>query len=321
MPVDIEGDHMVLLVWRGRLNLFWLSFVNGAQPQSVSSSDTSQLGGLPFDNLMSNISGSSATKQIQIQLHWSEYVQGKWSKAIASDLKKFVPLNVLDDFAPNKDVYIHVDKEVDANGNEGAARILVDMNGYNSFYGFRVTSKNCSPDFGYQYAEFAPETVYDAPGVDATQFTGSATLTSSFESQISGGTGTPETEFILNSVNSFDVLTCANPVVPPFLPANDPDYHEAGSLVGPFFFKDGSNPNFASQGAFQDERTFFVQPSLTETVLQEWDGWAIAPSPPPRILINPNLINQISVVAQVPVAGPVPVIPAIRSIRSTRCKI
>jgi hypothetical protein len=309
VPVDIESDHIVLLMWRGRLNLFWLSFVTGAQAPSVSSSDTSQLGGLPFDNLMSNISGSSAQKQIQIQLHFSEFVHGKWASAISSDLKKFAPLNVLDEFDANRDIYIHVDKEVDANGNEGAARILLDMNGYDDFFGFRVTSKNCSPDFGGQYAEFAPEMVYNAPGVDATRFTGSGTLTAGFANQFIGGNETVETENILNTVNNYELLTCGNPVVPAFLPTNDPNYQEAGSLVGPFFFKDDSNVNFATQASFQDERTFFVQPSLTETVLEEWDGWAVAPSPPPRVIVDPRYINQINVVAQVPVVGPVPIPP------------
>jgi ABC toxin N-terminal region/Neuraminidase-like domain/Salmonella virulence plasmid 28.1kDa A protein len=307
VPVDIESDHIVLLIWRGRLNMFWLSFVTGAQAPNVSSSDTSQLGGLPFDNLMSNISGSSAQKQIQVQLHCSEYVQGKWTNPISSDLKKFAPLNVLDDFDANRDIYIHVDKEVDANGNEGAARILLDMNGYDDFFGFRVTTKNCSPDFDAQYAEFAPEMVYNAPGVDATRFTGSGTLTAGFANQFIGGNETFETENILNTVNNYELLTCGNPVVPAFLPTNDPNYQEAGSLVGPFFFKDDSNLNFASQAAFQDERTFFVQPSLTETVLEEWDGWAVAPSPPPFVVVNPNLIDHINVVAQVPAAGPVPI--------------
>src|SRR5262249_38233143 len=156
-----------------------------------------------------------------------------------------------------------------SNGNEGAVRVLLDMNGYDSFYGFRITSKNCSPDFGEAYGEFASEVVYNIQFLpDATLYTGSQTLQANFQTAIGLFGSTPQTENILQSVDNFELLTCGNPVVPPFLPPNDPAYQEAGSLVSPFFFKDGPNPNFASQSTFQDERTFFVQPSLTETIVQ-----------------------------------------------------
>jgi hypothetical protein len=149
-----------------------------------------------------------------------------------------------------------------------------------------------------------------APGVDATLYTGSGTLQVSFQSAIaSDETSSTETENILQSLNNYALLTCGNPVVPAFLPPDDPDYQEAGTLVSPFFFKDDSNPNFASQATFQDERTFFVQPSLTETIVLEWQGWAIAPSQPLQVAVDPNLVNQIPVVAQVPTAGPVPINP------------
>jgi hypothetical protein len=144
---------------------------------------------------------------------------------------------------------------------------------------------------------------------DATLYRGSQTLQANFLTAIgSDGSVTFQTENILQSVDNFELLTCGNPVVPPFLPINDPVYQEAGSLVSPFFFKDGPNPNFGSQSTFKDERTFFVQPSLTETLVLEWEGWAIPPSQPDQIL-DPNFVDQINIVAQVPTAGPVPVPP------------
>jgi hypothetical protein len=145
-----------------------------------------------------------------------------------------------------------------------------------------------------------------APGVDATLHDGTGVLEVRFESQIaSDGTTTTETDQILQSANNYALLTCANSVVPPFLASDDPSfsYKEAGALVSPFFFKDISDPNN------QNEMTFFVQPSLTETVIQEWDGWAIAPSTPIQIAVNPSLLNQVNVVAQVPTAGPIAISP------------
>jgi hypothetical protein len=317
VPHDIAGDHMVLLRWRGRLNLFWVTFVDSAQPPAAQSSDTTVVANLPFNALLQNIGGQRAQRQVSVQLNWSEYIRGKWTKTVFS--KPSDPLNVEDWFSADRDIYIHVDKEVDANGNEGAARILLDMNGPDTFRGFRVTNKTCAPAFGEQYAEFAPEMVYtdssvSGLGVDATSFTGGSTLQASFLTSIApDGSGTPETENILNSVNQYELLTPANPVVPPFLlppfaPANVPDLQEAGSLVSPFFYKDAIDPNFSTQNAFQDERTFFVQPSLTETVIGEWESWAVTPAPPHQYVINPHVLDQINLTAQVP-ASPIPLSP------------
>ena len=251
----------------------------------------------------------------------------------------------MDNFDPTQ-VHPHVTKEIDANGNEGALLVHVDLPAPGQLYwvynlmaaeylaagntsayqwflngaatyepfaniAFRITSKNCNPDARPQYWQPAPLSPYNVSGVDATFYTGSSNLKVTFDSDIqSNGTGTPESENILNSVQNFELLPCSNPVAPPFTPANDPllpnnslEYWESGNLVSPFFFRDASNPAAGSQPAFLDERTFFVQPSLTETIMTEWDGWAITPFVPSQIWTNPDLINLIPVVPQVPVSN------------------
>ncbi len=325
VPLDIVGDHMVLLVWRGRLNLFWVNFIPQVQGPTKGSTDTNAAGGLGFNVLVQDIFSAQAKHQVRLQLHWSEYVKGKWTNAISTDPNAGNLLDVSDyylngnEFQPDRDVYIHVDKEMDAQGNEGAARILLDLQGIDTFLGFRVTNKNCAPGFGEQYAEFAPEMVYKDSSVsglktDATRFGGTQSLQAGFLTSIAqDGSGTPETEQILDSINNFELLTCANPVIPafllpPFAPAGEPDLQEAGSLVSPFFFKDTSDPNFAAQSAFQDERTFFVQPSLTETVVGEWQGWAIPAVHDNQYALDPNLLDKVHVVAQVP-PPPIPLPP------------
>jgi len=137
-------------------------------------------------------------------------------------------------------------------------------------------------------------------------YTSSAALTATFVNDIqTNGTGTNETERILDHIQNFDLLTCANAVAPPFLPANDPQYQAAGGLVSPFFVKDASSTSPNGSTAFLDERTFFVQPSLTETVVEEWDGWAIGPV---VSQVDPNTLAQLDGVAQVP-ASPIHINP------------
>jgi hypothetical protein len=308
VPIDIEGDHMVLAMWRGRLNIFWVTFTTGADAASnAKSNEPGGVANLTFDTLLTSISVSHARQHAKLQLHWSEYVSGKWTNRISSDAKSEKTISVPMSFEPNRDVFIHVAKEKDAAGNEGAVRVLLDFYSYEAAYGFRITSKNADPGFGMKYGQWADDYwLYNTGYVNATRFKGASSLEVSFETALkSDGTGTWETEHILNNVNEYELLAPGNPVVPPFLPTSDPEYQQAGRLVAPFFFKDGANPSFNKQSSFQDERTFFVQPSLTETVVQEWQGWAVGPSKPKQWEINPNLIDEVRVIPQVPI-GPVP---------------
>jgi hypothetical protein len=328
VTADIESDHMVLAIWRGRLNLLWLTFVTKAKaPDTGASSGAGGVGSLSFGTLFSDISSSRPQQQVQIQLHWSEYVQGKWTNRISTDVKNSEAINVMEGFDPSQ-VHLHVSKEIDSNGDEGALKVHVDFpiiydiawilgeifaalagkdpsQIQRANHTFRITSKNCDPVFSSAFYEAPPPMPYDAPGVDATVYTGSTALTATFLNDIkTDGTGANETEKILDHIQNFDLLTCSNAVVPPFLPTNDPQYQVAGGLVSPFFFKDASATG-PTGAAFLDERTFFVQPSLTETVVEEWDGWAIGPV---VSQVDPNVIGKIDVIAQVP-ASPIPIDP------------
>jgi hypothetical protein len=305
---DIESNHIVLVVWKSRLNIFWVNFT----PKSETPKSPQQGQGgtaaasLSLNDLTGGIEGSGPRSQIQVQLNWCEYFQGKWSDRIATDINRYSPIDVFPGYDPNKFIYIHVSKEVDSLGNEGAVRIHLDLNlgGGNGIRAFRVTSKNCDPDFGAQYWQSASSNPYNAYGWNATMYTGSGSLTSSFWGVIpSSGQSTWETEKILDTVNNYALLPCANPVAPPFLDPNEPEYWEAGGLVSPFFYKDTAHPSTTN------ELTFFVQPSLTETTVLEWEGWAIAPAAPAFNWNDPHLFDKVPIEAQVPVAGPVPVDP------------
>jgi hypothetical protein len=310
---DIESNHIVLAVWRGRLNVFWLTFITKQEAPSGGSGGKN-INDFGIYDLSSAIEGSNARPQLQIQLHWSEYFQGKWSNRISTDVNKFTPIDVFDGFTPDHDIYIHVSKEIDINGNEGAVKIHLDINlgGGNGIGSFRVTSKNCNPDFGAQYWEEGPGTPYNTFAVDATLGVGqndSSPLTATFESNISdnlftGPSGIPQTETILKNGSKFELLTVPNPISPPF--STSSDFWDAGGLVSPFFFHDNSSPNADSGSQFLDQRTYFVQPSLTETVIDYWFGWAIGPSTPTVNWYDPIYLTNIPVVAQVPAAGPIP---------------
>lgn len=344
VTLDIEGDHIALAVWRGRLNIFWLTFVTKAQaPPPTGSHSGGAVSGLDFGALATDIFTGAPQKQIQVQLHWSELVQEKWTTRISSDVEKSELISVHDDFDA-RSVHVHVSKEMDSQGNEGAIRIHLDFpakyeqeylkkralleklyardkqhrlgavsadlaafgNIPRANHAFRVTSKNCNPDFRSDYWLPPQKYPYSTTGVDATRYTGSSNLSATFQSHIqSSSVSTPDTETILNKASNFEILPPANNVTAPFLDPNDPLLADAGGLVAPIFFKDTSNPSAGVASPFRDERTFFVEPSLTETVIQQWEHWAVQP-PEVNHFMDPNILKEIDVVAQVPqVIGPV----------------
>ncbi len=307
---DIEGNHVTLVIWKGRLNVFWATFISQAKtPQSSGTGPGGSVSSLTFDDLSGAIAGAAAIPQVKVQLHWIEYYQGKWSNRISTDIDRYDPIIVPQDFNPSN-VLIHVSKEVDSNGNEGAVRIHLDFAYPDDGVSFRVTSKNCAPDFSESYWEQAQSLPYDLAGADATEYVGSGSLHAVVETEVgTDGTMVGDTEQILKSVNNYGLLPCANPVLPPFVDATAPFfYQDAGSLVAPFFYKDTSNPN-ASSSNFSDELTFFVQPSLTETTIDEWGWWAVGPPMPAYNWADDTVFNNINVKAQVPAAGPTPVNP------------
>jgi ABC toxin N-terminal region/Neuraminidase-like domain len=348
---DIDGNHMVLAIWKGRLNIFWVTFISQQQPPRAGGTPPAgAVTGLDLAHLTAGVNQLSPSQQVQVQLHWVEYFQGKWTNRIATDPNSTPTVMVNPGFTPSS-VYIHVSKELDSSGNEGAVRIHLDfppVMGPRSYlfqtvsdtvnvldravlagassagsvvissqvqiggggYAFRLTSKNCAPDFGPQYWQAAPPNPYSASKVDATLYEGSGSLSATFLTDVqNSGAGTPDKEVILGKANNFSVLPVANPVVPsPFLDKTEPLYSQLGSLVSPFFYKDTSNP-WATATSFGDELTFFVQPTLTETTIDQWNGWAIGPAAPAHDWSNPALLNNFNVIAQVPVAGPKPVNP------------
>lgn len=79
LEIDIEGDHILPVVWNGRLMLFWAQFT---EKQEEGSSSTLITGG-PGDMTMSSPPPSTYLK---VKLAWSEFKKGKWgSKKISKE--------------------------------------------------------------------------------------------------------------------------------------------------------------------------------------------------------------------------------------------
>lgn len=83
-PIDlgIDGNHLVLTSWRGRLHLFWVSFLSQAKkneklPENFDPAKTAvDLKSLP------------APAMVQLQIHWVEYTNGKWGNRCSTEFEE-----------------------------------------------------------------------------------------------------------------------------------------------------------------------------------------------------------------------------------------
>jgi Neuraminidase-like domain/Salmonella virulence plasmid 28.1kDa A protein len=305
VKVDIEGDHLVLILWRERLHLFWVTFSRRSQapdPSSQGSGDRQAptLGQMHFHDLAQNLSTIAPKYQVQLQLNWSEYFQGKWSDRKSSDLNQATPIDVGPDFDPLR-TYIHASKEIDDRGNEGAVKIILDWPIHQAF---RLVGKNSEPTLSGDYWEDREADYYSFAhwGVDATKTKGSGAFHVHFSEEIVTQNGqmadtTTGPKTILQQGNDFAILVCDTPAMPVALQSLSLGNYlsaQAKVLGRPFFYQDSDN-----------DITLFVQPSLTETTINEWTRWAIPPSIPDHNLANDQWWNNIPLVSQVPHRGPV----------------
>ncbi|MCF2490253.1 neuraminidase-like domain-containing protein [Dyadobacter sp. CY347] len=82
IEVDVEGDHLLPVVWNGRLILFWGQFTEKQEQSSANSSITGSLSNKDQENVSeANLSLSSAepVKYYDMKLAWTEYRNGGWS--------------------------------------------------------------------------------------------------------------------------------------------------------------------------------------------------------------------------------------------------
>ncbi len=274
VSVDIESDHVVAVVWRERLHLFWVTFMDKAK-QIPNAAEN-----IPDDADVGEVAKAVSTlvppKEVEIQLNWSEYFQGAWKTRESSGFNRPIRVDVPSLFS-RRDVFIYATKEFDGDGEERAVRIQLtgeqnvatpysdgEFLPPNKFItAFRVVSKHSAPKIVPRDPPQPSNPPYSYSGTEITRYTGSKALEVSFLEKIEKEADQPRpsftwaTERILQQGEDFSLLMCANPVSYPSA--------EIGILVSPFFYQD-------------DQHTFFVEPSLTETTTKEWDGYAITPA-------------------------------------------
>jgi hypothetical protein len=81
VQVDIQGDHLIPIVWEGRLRLMWPVFTQQTITPPATDPVVSTTGGSS-----TSTAGPPAMNYWKIVLSWSEYYQGKWQpKQVSAD--------------------------------------------------------------------------------------------------------------------------------------------------------------------------------------------------------------------------------------------
>ncbi|MFL6255988.1 MAG: neuraminidase-like domain-containing protein, partial [Pyrinomonadaceae bacterium] len=265
VPVEIDGDHVVAVIWRQRLNLFWVTFLEKAKQNTNGAP-------LPLDMQGTVNVPTVPDRQVDVQLSWSEYFQGQWTPRESSGYVRPITVDVEKGF-DKRDVFIFAVKEYDADGEESAVRVqlsgevnMLEYQGKGEFTGgnqmrtaFRVVSKLSAPEVVERQPTQPYEMPYTKDHAEANRYVGKDSLEVSFVEKVeeSGGSSSASPKVqkqILEKADKFSVLLPSNLpqlVVPEFAP-----------LINPFFFQDRHH-------------TFYVEPTLTEQTFLEWQDWIV----------------------------------------------
>ena len=317
VTAEIQGDHIVPVIWRNRLNLFWVTFMDQADPnagpsdrrdffeefnqpkairvglgrserksektsglggmisealgqienvRNIPSKDkenTSGLAGMSLGAVSSGLRSAMSFKLVQVQLHWSEYFQGEWSTRESADFSASLTAVVSLSGFDAKSVHIYATKEMDGS-DERAVKINL---GGEINQAFRVVSRNSTPS-RHNGTEAVPSRPYTTSAIQSTQLIGNGVLQVTFNQRtetINGSvsSGPRATLPIVHPGVGFALLPCGN-LLDGLRVAPD-----IAALVAPLFYQDGLH-------------TFFVEPTLKEQTIEEWQEWVTKRTEPQR---------------------------------------
>jgi ABC toxin N-terminal region/Neuraminidase-like domain len=317
MPVEIEGDHIVPVVWRDRLNVFWVTFMDQADPDQIPLDETwkprtstdfpvdgskkevafklpggtdssKKVTEMSVGQLAGGVRSAVRRKLVKVQLHWSEYLQREWSVresgGYSASLTKSVPFNF-----DSAKVFIHATKDYD--GDEERS-VKIHLGGEIN-QAFSVVSRNSRPTGVNR--EPSPQTPYNTPEVQANRYVGNGAFKVTFAQRIETQVGeevktTKAMPDILQEGGQFTLLPCANTITV--------GSGEIASLVTPIFYEDSQS------------NTFYVEPTFRERTIEEWQEW-VTRTPEPEVEWNePDWWDKLHLSPMVPKHKvPVPVDP------------
>lgn len=305
VSAEIVGDHLAPVVWRDRLYLFWVTFMDKADPNPPASG-SKKLTDVTLSEVVTDLKSVIAKKQVDVQLHWSEYLRGEWTTPESGDFST-ISKTVKNPFHP-KTVFVHVSKAFDVETGEERG-VYVHLGGAIN-QAFYLAGRNSAPEQAGYSAK--PDNPYNSANTGlANRYSGSGELKVSFQERITtepGKTPPKANPSILQQGGEYTLLPCDNNLTAlgvsedAYLNAANPTalkaaielgVGEIASLMKPVFYQDNAH-------------TLFVEPSVTERTIEEWQDWVTrTPQPEPGWRL-PDWWKELVVIPEIPKKWPIP---------------
>ena len=297
VSAEIEGEHLAPVVWRDRLYLFWVTFLEKAREDTNSA--------LTLRDMAEKTVSASVEKEVEVQLHWSEYLQGEWKTRESGGLAASIVKSIGGHFDP-RSVFVHVSREPIENGG-----VYVHLVGP-ILCAFYLAGRNSAPEGKSYFSNFDLSrriNPYSAKRLLPTCYSADGALSVKFVNRVDAEAGMGPTWFeqtILGQARSYTLLPCNNNIILATIDGTSMDQAQGtsvtagesgsggiASLVKPVFYQDNAH-------------TLFVEPSVTERTVEEWADW-VAPvkryEPDSR---KPEWLKEIIVIAAKPTKWPTP---------------
>ena len=332
VTTEIEGDHVVAVIWRDRLHLFWVTFLEKAEQVTSDGDERSNVrdetlnGVMATTAVLNNVSDQPSSKdanvpnnvsdqpslkdltlndvvaktagftrrRVQAQLNWSEYFQGEWTTRNSSGFDNPVSTVVKPHFDSRRDVFTHVTKEYE-NGEERAVKVHLHFE--NAIFQTGIIAKRIFDTFDGAFRVVSknspPLPVYGGPP-QSLPYSNRESSATKYQSS-----GTLQVTFV-------ERIETVNGQLSNFISATRPILQQGGA----FSILPCSNvltqvkPGIASLVSpffYQDDRhTFLVEPSLTETTIVEWEDWVPGVPKPDTVRNLDDWVNQVEIQPDVP---------------------
>ena len=134
VTAEIESDHVVLVVWRDRVHLFWVQFI----PQAEASTSNIDSDTKAAEFTASEIAGMKPQKKVDVLLYWSALLQGEWSDPVLAQPDTPLTKTVDDEFQARR-VFMWAD--VLSNGD-----VAISLLNEGVDQSFRIRSPYAPPD-------------------------------------------------------------------------------------------------------------------------------------------------------------------------------
>jgi hypothetical protein len=284
VTAEIQGDHIVAVVWRERLHIFWVTFLE----RSKSAVHETANKDMTFGDMADKKISESVSKQVEIQLNWCEYYQGQWTTRESNDVRNSIVLDYVNEQFTSNRVFIHVTEDEE----DGQTVLRINLDVPLTFFdkqpdletfktAFKMLSKNIPPIIEKQDNLVKPTYNFDNQGPNKFTEDGDQLI---FVSRSGGSVGDEHFPILSHPWHHSHSLLFSSNISDLFLS------HGGVSNYNPFFYQDRFS-------------TFFVQPTLYETQVQAWEEWIISPIQS-KASLDIDDIDDIPIEINIPQIGP-----------------